>query len=71
MRMVLFFASLRSGGSAADGRKGCCMNVQMGEIGEPKREHVITPEREPVPERIVVPDSPEGLPMPKREDVPA
>jgi hypothetical protein len=47
------------------------MSAYSGPIGEPRREIVITPEREPVPERIVVPDSPADLPMPRREEVPA
>lgn len=39
----------------------------MGMIGEPEREVIVTPEREPVPEKVTVPDSPAGLP----EEVPA
>ena len=39
----------------------------MAEIGHPKRDVTVTPEREPVPEPITVPDYP---PAPKREDVP-
>jgi hypothetical protein len=36
--------------------------IVNGPIGAPKREVVVTPEREPVPERFTCPDSPEGLP---------
>jgi hypothetical protein len=36
--------------------------IRAGAIGEPQREIVVTPEREPVPEKITCPDSPEGLP---------
>ncbi|HEX7277900.1 MAG TPA: hypothetical protein VF244_11040 [Acidimicrobiales bacterium] len=39
------------------------MNVRMGAIGEPQREVVVTPEREPVPQPVRVPDSPAGLPQ--------
>lgn len=45
------------------------MTPFAGPIGEPRREIVIVPEREPVPERIVVPDSPADLPVPR--EVPA
>jgi hypothetical protein len=36
--------------------------IVNGPIGKPVREVIVTPEREPVPERVTCPDSPEGLP---------
>lgn len=42
----------------------------MGQIGEPRREIVVVPEREPVPGPLV-PDSPEGLPEREPQEVPA
>lgn len=45
--------------------------IRNGEIGEPRREITITPEHEPVPERIVIPDTPEGIPLPEPQGVPA
>lgn len=33
-----------------------------GPIGEPQRVVEVQPERDPVPERIVIPDSPASLP---------
>lgn len=38
-----------------------------GPIGEPRREVIVTPEREPVPEPVRIPDSPADLP----QEVPA
>jgi hypothetical protein len=42
----------------------------VGQIGEPQHEITITPEREPVPAPVVVPDSPADLPEPRREKEP-
>ena len=36
--------------------------MRNGPIGEPQRVVEIVPASEPVPQRVVVPDSPEGLP---------
>ena len=36
--------------------------MHSGPIGKPEREVIVTPEREPVPERITIPDSPADLP---------
>lgn len=36
----------------------------MAQIGKPEKEVVVTPEREPVPTPVTVPDSPADLPSP-------
>ena len=38
------------------------MNVTNGPIGQPERVVTVEPVEEPVPQRITIPDSPEGLP---------
>ena len=40
--------------------------IRNGAIGEPEREVISVPEREPIPEPMHVPDSPADLPEPER-----